>query len=49
MAIYDKNNREIRQGWIFVESIKKIKELAKKKKVSMAEMIEELLKNYKEG
>lgn len=49
MAVTDRNNREIQQAWLFSKDIKKIKQLAKDRKLSIAEMIEKMLKDYKEG
>lgn len=49
MAGYNRKNEPMKQIWIREEDKKKIEKLAKDRKLLIWEMIEEMLKNYKEG
>jgi hypothetical protein len=49
VAGYNRRNELMKQIWIREEDKKKIEKLSKQRKLLIWEMVEKMLKNYKEG
>jgi hypothetical protein len=48
VAIYNKENKELKQIWVRKDDKEKFKKLAKDRKLEFWEMFRDMLKNYKE-